>query len=58
MGQIEGIWHARRKVINEKVFQSLLATYQFIERFLHELGTSQEVNKKESRSGPTVQMPN
>ena len=31
------IWHARRKVIHEDIFQSPLSTHSFIERFIADL---------------------
>ena len=31
------LWHARRKAIHENLFQSLLSTHSFIERFIAEL---------------------
>jgi hypothetical protein len=31
------LWHARRKVIHEGVYQSPLSTYHFVERFIAEL---------------------
>jgi hypothetical protein len=31
------IWHARRKVIHENIFQSPLSTHFFVERYLEEL---------------------
>jgi hypothetical protein len=32
------IWHARRKAVHEKVFQSPLSTLSFIDRFISDLG--------------------
>jgi hypothetical protein len=42
------IWHARRKLIHEEVYQSPLATYQFVQTYLSELKTS----KAEKRAKP------
>jgi homogentisate 1,2-dioxygenase len=41
------IWHARRKFIHEEIHQSPLATHQFVERFVHDMGVAQPVTKKE-----------
>ena len=32
------IWHARRKLIHEGIFQSPQATHMFVQRFIDELG--------------------
>jgi hypothetical protein len=34
------IWHARRKVIHEDIYQSPRATHQFVGSFVHDLGVA------------------
>jgi hypothetical protein len=34
------IWHARRKVIHEDIYQSPRATHQFLGSFVHDLGVA------------------
>ena len=48
------IWHARRQVIHENIFQSPLSTHNFVERFLSDLAkaTSKSVNRE--RGGTRV----
>lgn len=41
------IWHARRKVIHENLFQSPLSTHCFIKSFMEELGVVQSKMKNE-----------
>jgi ribonuclease HI len=43
------LWHARRKVIHESIYQSPLSTHSFIEAFIKDLGESE--TKKEKVSG-------
>jgi ribonuclease HI len=40
------IWHARRKVIHEEIYQSPLATHLFVEAFIRDLGDSKQVMVK------------
>ena len=42
------IWHARRQVIHENIFQSPLSTHNFVERFLSDLvkATPKLVNRE------------
>ena len=35
------IWHAKRKAIYEKVFQSPLSTHSFVERYMADLALSE-----------------
>jgi hypothetical protein len=46
------IWHARRKVIHEEMYQSPMATHRFIDFFFQELGT---VEKKSMGKGTGIQ---
>ena len=46
------IWHARRKVIHEGIFQSPLSTHSFVECFISELGQIPKPAEKGGR--PTV----
>jgi hypothetical protein len=39
---IWAIWHAKRKVIHEEIYQSPPATMAFVNRFLGDLGDSKE----------------
>ena len=37
------LWHARRKVIHEEIFQSPMATHNFVDSFLRDMGMCKTV---------------
>ena len=54
------IWHAKRKAIYERVFQSPLSTHSFVERFMADLallGARPEVERAASSSSRWIPPP-
>jgi ribonuclease HI len=46
------IWYAKRKVIHKGVYQSPLSTYAFIQNFVADLGSAEDIKKKVNNERP------